>query len=227
MNITKITIPVTNYDTTRKPITAIVIHWIVGNLAAADAVFKKQGGGTSAHYAVEDDIIHQYVDESHTAYAVGVYSKNQETISIEHSADQTRPASNRTYETSGRLIAEIAKRHNIPLNRAHILKHSEIKATQCPGTMDVDRLISIARQIFLPEPNPGYAPSFEGQTVEKDGKIYESYRKDGQLLWKVRGSVNWEQKYKEEVLLHEKTKNKLTAYKLAIQSAKKLFEFLD
>lgn len=38
----------------------------------------------------------------------------------------------------------------------------------------------------LPQPNPGYAPTFVGQTVEKEGMIYESYEKDGQLLWTVR-----------------------------------------
>ena len=38
----------------------------------------------------------------------------------------------------------------------------------------------------LPTPNPGYAPTHEGQTVEKDGIIYESYKQDGKLLWKTR-----------------------------------------
>lgn len=39
--------------------------------------------------------------------------------------------------------------------------------------------------VTLPEPNPGYAPTFEGMTVEKDGKTYKSYKKDGVLLWKI------------------------------------------
>lgn len=145
MTIQKIQIPTTNYDKTRKPIKQIVIHWIVGNLASADAVFKKQNS-TSAHYAVEDDVIHQYVDEGHTAYAVGNYARNQETISIEHSATPDRPATDKTYETSAQLIREICERHNIPIDREHIIKHSEVKATQCPGTMDLDRLITLARQ---------------------------------------------------------------------------------
>lgn len=187
-----------NFDTNRKPITKIVIHWIVGNLAAADATFLKPNG-VSAHYGVEDDNVHQYVKEENVAYHAGVYSVNQESIGIEHSADPNRPASEATYQTSGKLIAEIAKRHSIPLDRQHILKHSEIKATQCPGTMDLDKLINIAKAQSLPEPNPGYAPTFEGQTVSKDGKTYQSYKgANGQLLWKMQSStppVDYKAKY--------------------------------
>ena len=143
MNI--ISKPSPNQDSFRLPITTIVIHWIVGNLAAADAVFAKLGG-VSAHYAVEDSTVHQYVPENKVAYHAGVYLVNQQSIGIEHSASPDRPASDLTYETSGQLIAEIAKRYNIPLDRAHIKGHKEYKATQCPGTMDIDRLISIAKK---------------------------------------------------------------------------------
>ena len=133
-----------NYDTNRKPIKKIVIHWIVGNLASADAVFAKTGG-VSAHYGVEDTTVHQYVREENVAYHAGVYTVNQESIGIEHSAAPDRPASEATYKTSGELIADICKRYNIPLDRTHIIKHSQVKATQCPGTMDLDRLIEIAK----------------------------------------------------------------------------------
>jgi N-acetyl-anhydromuramyl-L-alanine amidase AmpD len=133
-----------NYDKNRTKIDTIFIHWIVGTLSSADAQFQKTGG-TSAHYGIEDDKIHQYVKEEHVAYHAGVYSWNQRSIGIEHSADPNRPASELTYQTSGRLIAEIASRHGIPLDREHIKGHKEVRATQCPGTMDIDRLISIAK----------------------------------------------------------------------------------
>ena len=141
--------PSPNQDGNRKPITKVVIHWIVGNLASADAVFAKPGG-VSAHYGVEDNTIHQYVAEDKVAYHAGVYSVNQESIGIEHSASPDRPASNATYATSGELIAQICKKYSIPLDREHIIKHSQIKATQCPGTMDIDRLITIAKSYTVP-----------------------------------------------------------------------------
>lgn len=137
--------PSLNKDNNRTRIDTIVIHWIVGNIAAADGAFSKPGG-TSAHYAVEDAKIHQYVPENMVAYHAGNYSVNQRSIGIEHSAAPDRAASNQTYETSGQLIAEIAKRHGIPLDRAHIRGHKEIIPTQCPGTMNIDRLISIAKK---------------------------------------------------------------------------------
>jgi len=200
MNIQWIGSP--NYDTNRKSIAKIIIHWIVGSLASADAQFQKPSG-TSAHYGVEDGTIHQYVQESNVAYHAGVYSVNQESVGIEHSASPDRAASEATYKTSGQLIYEIAKRYNIPLDRQHILKHSEIKATQCCGTVDVDKLISIAKSFTvspLPLPNPGYTPTFEGQTVEKDGIKYKSYKdSSGKLLWKIEAQDDWKKKYEEEV----------------------------
>jgi hypothetical protein len=136
--------PSPNQDANRVKVDRVVIHWIVGNLAAADAVFAKPGG-VSAHYGIEDNTVHQYVAEDKVAYHAGVYAMNQRSIGIEHSAAPDRPASEATYQTSGKLIAEICKRHSIPLDRAHIIKHSEVKATQCPGTMDLDKLINIAK----------------------------------------------------------------------------------
>lgn len=135
-----------NFDKNRKPIDRIVIHWMVGNLASADAQFQKKDPGTSAHYGVEDENIHQYVNENEVAYHAGVYAMNQRSIGIEHSASPDRPASEKTYQTSGQLIREIAQRYNIPLDRTHIIKHSEVKATQCCGTVDIDKLIAIAKQ---------------------------------------------------------------------------------
>ncbi len=134
-----------NYDKNRKPIDRIVIHWIVGTLRSADAQFQKKSPGTSAHYAIEDNAVHQYVKEESVAYHAGKYSMNQRSVGIEHSADPDRKASEKTYQSSGKLVAEVCKRYNIPIDRKHILKHSEVKATQCPGTIDLNKIIKIAR----------------------------------------------------------------------------------
>ena len=151
MNIVKKNIPTTNYDTSRKTIDTIFIHWVVGNLASADTRFKKEGEQASAHYGIEDEIIYQWVDEAHTAYHCGVYSWNQRSIGIEHSASPDRSASNSTYSTSAQLVAEICKRYNIPLDREHIKGHSEVKPTACPGTIDIDRIIREAKALLNPE----------------------------------------------------------------------------
>jgi uncharacterized coiled-coil DUF342 family protein len=71
---------------------------------------------------------------------------NQRSIGIEHDATTTKNATEKTYQTAGKLLADICKRNNIPLDRTHIIKHSEVKATQCPGTLDIDKIIKLAKE---------------------------------------------------------------------------------
>lgn len=131
-----------------KPIQFIVCHWIVGKLSAADAVFAKTGG-TSAHYAVGNGVIHQYVKETDTAWHAGNFDANQRSIGIEHEGSPTMPITDEVYQTSAQLIADIWRRYGIiPLR-----KHSEFRATQCPGTLDLARLDRMARDIISP-PDP-------------------------------------------------------------------------
>lgn len=126
----------------------IVIHWMDGTLASTDAVFQDTTRQTSAHYGIEDGTIHQYVQESDTAWHAGNWAMNLRSIGIEHSAQPGRDASAATLENSAQLIAQIAKEYNIPLDRQHVLKHSEVPyATQCCGTINVDALVARANQI--------------------------------------------------------------------------------
>lgn len=135
-----------NYDKNRKPITKIVVHWFgVGDLNSANNRFQSASSGVSAHYGVSDDTIYQWVKEEDVAYHAGNYEVNQCSIGIENDATTTKNASEKTYQTAGKLIGEICKRHSIPLDREHIIKHSEVKATACPGTLDLNRLIAIAK----------------------------------------------------------------------------------
>lgn len=123
----------------------IVVHWMDGALVDADRVFQDVAHQTSAHYGVEDGVIHKYVDEANTAYHAGDWAMNLRSIGIEHSAQPERDASDLTYQTSAKLIADICARYNVLLDREHIIKHSEVISTQCPGTIDIDKLINLAK----------------------------------------------------------------------------------
>jgi N-acetylmuramoyl-L-alanine amidase CwlA len=138
-----------NYTKRTKKIKKIIIHWFgLGTLESANARFQKKENQVSAHYGVSKGRIWQWVHEENVAFHAGVYSVNQESIGIEHDATLNgHDLSDVDYLNSGKLIADISKRHNIPLDRKHVLKHSEVKATQCCGTVDVDRLIAIAKNI--------------------------------------------------------------------------------
>jgi hypothetical protein len=117
-----------------KPIRGFIIHWMAGNLASADSTFQNRSSNTSAHYGIEDDTIHQYVQDGDTAYQAGNWDVNLETIGIEHSAQPGRDASSKTLENSAQLIS--AKiREGVGNN---LRKHSAIVATACPGTINVE-----------------------------------------------------------------------------------------
>lgn len=173
MNITWIGSP--NYTAGRggNRVTGVVIHWMDGNLAGTDQVFQDRARNTSAHYGVQDGVIHQYVNEEDTAYQAGNWIINEQTIGIEHSAQPGRDASDATYESSAQLIAAAAKKYGFGVVSANARPHSMIVATTCPGTVDVNRLINQANAILggsalAPQPVQIPAQTAGTATVEVD-----------------------------------------------------------
>lgn len=153
--ITQVPAHVNNYGVGRagKSVNKIILHWIVGTLESADTTFKNPDRKASAHYGIGDGDIHQYVQEADTAWHASNLTVNRESIGIEHeggwllSDGKTRfKPTDKTHETSAKLVADIAKRYNIPLDRDHILPHNKYSSTQCPGTLDIDRIITLAKQ---------------------------------------------------------------------------------
>ena len=151
-----------NYTVGRggKKISKVVMHWIVGTIESADATFANPDRKASAHYGIGDDEIHQYVKEEDTAWHASNWTINQESIGIEHEGgwlldDGTRKVpTDKTHETSAQLIADICRRHSIPLDREHIRIHNEYSATACPGTLDVNKIIERAKVLLAPSPTP-------------------------------------------------------------------------
>lgn len=135
------------YTQGRKGVKYIVIHW-VGEGTGQSAVnwfASKNNKVSSAHYVVEDNTVWQCVREGATAWAVGVWEINQWSISIEHSATPKRPASEATYQTSAKLVKEICERYGLPINRDTIKGHNEFKNTACPGTININKIINLAK----------------------------------------------------------------------------------
>jgi N-acetyl-anhydromuramyl-L-alanine amidase AmpD len=114
----------------------------------------------SAHYLVGlDGRVAQFVDEHDTAHHAGRVreptaefiteeSPNLYTIGIEFEDGGdpdgvARPDAQ--YRSGAELIAALAARWSIPVDRAHIVGHREIfSAKACPGNLDIDRLIAEA-----------------------------------------------------------------------------------
>lgn len=125
----------------------IIVHWIVGTLKSADATFQNPNRIASAHFGVGPNAIHQYVADGDTAYHAGDYNTNLESFGIEHEGGPELPIAEAVYENSAKLIAHLSETYDIPLDRTHIKGHKEVskRGTQCPGTLDIDKLISMAK----------------------------------------------------------------------------------
>ena len=119
---------------------SIVIHWWgdpKNNPKFDDVVahLRKPSSQVSAHYVVSDRRVVQLVAEKDTAW----HARSANPFSIGIEVDPNTPGA--TYETVGKLVREIRKRHgNLPLE-----KHSRYVATQCPGTIDLDKINALAR----------------------------------------------------------------------------------
>lgn len=149
----------------------IVLHTMVGWIAAADATFKSSGGDTSAHYGVRvDGSLWQWVQLWDTAHhcegspgSAPYWSdvNNERSIGIEHE-DTGQPAAleggeavirpNALYVRSAQLVAQLCREYGIPCVRGAggpgIYDHRQVSATACPGTLDTDRIIRTAQALL-------------------------------------------------------------------------------
>lgn len=127
----------------------IVMHTMDGTIASTTARFKSAATQESAHYGVGlDGSAVQWVLESDTAYHAGSSQMNLQSIGIQHEDGGTPdgPRTDALYAASGSLVKDLCQRYSIPITPQRIIKHSEVSgaATNCPGALDVDRIISIA-----------------------------------------------------------------------------------
>lgn len=177
-----------NCDSNRTKIDRIVIHH---NATTNDAVarstwYVSSGHGTSAHYQITPDKIWGCVGENYVAYHAGNYPVNQRSIGIEHLNNTGAPTwtiAEETYRNSAKLIRDICERYNIPMDRQHILKHSECSSTSCPAGINIDKLIAMAKGADY------VTPAKATPKPSAPGKMQKAYRVDDLKfvngLWQV------------------------------------------
>ncbi|TMF80686.1 MAG: N-acetylmuramoyl-L-alanine amidase [Chloroflexi bacterium] len=143
-------VPESNYTVGRDghSVELIVDHWTVVMFEGAIRRFQNPASILSAHYVIgSDGRIAQLVHEDDTAYHAGVFSVNQRSIGIEHEAGPAMPPTDALYSASARLHADIASRYSLALNvGTSVLPHHAIVPTECPGTLDLDRIVREALQ---------------------------------------------------------------------------------
>jgi hypothetical protein len=138
-------IPENNYTIGRdgSAVELIVDHWTVVMFEGAIRRFKDPASRLSAHYVIgQDGRIAQLVSEGDTAYHAGKFDVNLRSIGIEHEASPMMAPTDALYAASAQLHREIAARHGLTLNvGSTVLPHHAIVPTECPGTLDLDRIV--------------------------------------------------------------------------------------
>ena len=124
--------PLANYQPAhRKPgdIHYIVIHVTDGSYEGAIAWLTNEQAHASSHYVVsrEGDIT-QLVARHDIAWHSGNHAMNAESIGIEHEGATDDPAgfTDAEYRASARLVAWLVHVYAIPIDRTHIIGHSEV-----------------------------------------------------------------------------------------------------
>jgi N-acetyl-anhydromuramyl-L-alanine amidase AmpD len=131
-----------NYTASDRPysnlIDKIVIHVTQGSWAGAINWFQKPVSQVSAHYTVRsaDGFVGQSVLEKNIAWHSGNWAYNQASIGIEHEGYFDNPAwfTDTMFRSSAQLTAYLVNKYQIPIDRQHIIGHSEVPNPNIPGT---------------------------------------------------------------------------------------------
>ena len=154
MNVTQVPIPeydgrTGNYMKGRQGAAPdkMIYHHIVGDVSAADLVFRNPNSVKSAHFAIGDGDVHQYVSLNDTSFGAGNWQANIHGINKEHADLPGGGFSDLTYETSAQNNVQVARFFGRKVGDFQHLPHSAIVPTACPGGLDIDRIVRRAMEI--------------------------------------------------------------------------------
>ncbi len=125
-------VPSASFTPAVRPASAIdriVIHVGEGSFWGTVRTLRDPLRQASAHFVVsrEGEIV-QLVSPTHAAWHAGNRATNLESIGIEHEGFTYEPGSvtERELDASARLVAFLAARWGIPLDRRHVIGHDEV-----------------------------------------------------------------------------------------------------
>jgi hypothetical protein len=113
----------------------IVIHVAEGSYSGTISWFENCAAGASAHYVVSrKGGVAQCVRDEDIAWHAGWWDTNTHSIGIEHAGYIDNPEwfTRSMYHTSARLSAWCCKKYKIPIDRKHIISHSQVPG--CSGS---------------------------------------------------------------------------------------------
>ena len=118
------------------PVDMIVIHDIEGSYGSAIQMFQDPARKASANYVVSyKGQITQMVREKNIAWHAGNWDYNTRAIGIEHEgfAWISGLYTNAEYVASAKLAASICSRWGVPMDRQHVIGHSQVPDPNHPG----------------------------------------------------------------------------------------------
>jgi N-acetyl-anhydromuramyl-L-alanine amidase AmpD len=168
-----------SYERAHRPnskIKRIIIHVAQAPAGSVLNTFRNGNVSASSHYVVSSSgqVFHMVPDRS-IAWHSGNRTYNATSIGIEHAGyvQKKKSLTEPMYRASANLVARLADRYGIPLDRQHVIGHNEVPDPNHPRQ----------RGGFDHHTDPGrywkwgeymrYARGFERDANERDGKAAE------------------------------------------------------
>jgi N-acetylmuramoyl-L-alanine amidase len=119
------------------PVNLVVIHVTQETYADTIRLFQDPAHAAAAHYVTRsaDGHIAQMIREKDVAWHAGNWGYNTRSVGIEHEGWVDDPSwfTSAMYQASAALTRSVCLRYGIPMDRAHIIGHSQV-----PGTTHTD-----------------------------------------------------------------------------------------
>lgn len=118
------------------PVDLVILHTVEGTAQAAVSWFRDPAAGVSAHYVVgPSGLVYECVPEDMACWAAGNIHYNRRAMQIECAGYAKDPATwtEQMVLSVGELVGEICRRHDIPIDRAHIIGHVEVPSPDGKG----------------------------------------------------------------------------------------------
>ena len=134
----------------------------------------------SANYAIsnEGEVV-GVVPEEYRSWSLSSAAWDSRSITFEienESAGGSWPVSTAAHEATAKVVSDLARRYGIPLDRDRVLGHREVYTrygasypTACPGGLNMDWIVSRARQLLVPASPPLPDDVFEAATLDAVG----------------------------------------------------------
>lgn len=123
--------PSPNFNIRARTIDMIIIHDTEGGYEQSINYLCDPTTPASAHYIFRssDGDVSQMVHEADVAWHSGDWDYNVRSIGIEHEGFATHPEwyTNAMLTASAKMTATLCQRYSIPIDRQHIIGHSEVR----------------------------------------------------------------------------------------------------